>query len=120
MFACQLKSTVILADVCLSMLSVAPLPIGAPGPLLPWLNTDMEQVTMHMMMMLLMSMIMIMLVMMILMIMGEIRVERIHFVSNALQRNHEYYSCDLLLLQPSRAIKVKLFLGMHRSLLGSP
>jgi len=25
------------------MLSVAPLPIGAPGPLLPWLNKDMEQ-----------------------------------------------------------------------------
>ena len=34
------------SDVCLSMLSVAPLPIGAPGPLLTWIKTDMEQVSM--------------------------------------------------------------------------
>ena len=38
------------------MLSVATLPIGAPGPLLPWLKTDMEQVKLFKIISLMMTM----------------------------------------------------------------
>lgn len=55
------------------MLSVATLPIGAPGPTLPWLKTDMEQV------MLLMFKMVILMKMFILM-MDEIRDERITII----------------------------------------
>ena len=41
------------------MLSVASLPIGAPGPTLHWRNTDMEQVIFMMMVIIFMVMVII-------------------------------------------------------------
>ena len=46
------------SDVCSSMLSVASLPIGAPGPTLHWRNTDMEQVIFMVMVIIFMMMMM--------------------------------------------------------------
>ena len=58
----QIQNSKTFSDVCSSMLSVASLPIGAPGPTLHWRNTDMEQVVF--MVMVIITMMMMMMVMM--------------------------------------------------------
>ena len=89
------------------MLSVAPLPIGAPGPtqLPPWLNTDMEQVVISsiMMIMLIMKIMLIMMITMIVIIMIIMIIMKIMAMSK--KRVEWMNTCDLL--QPTRAIKVK-------------